>query len=414
MMKSRVILIGVVLALILSSGCLNQFRSRETTTIAGEETTIIPTTSTPPKFNVGYRVIDFQYADDNGTVQTLTTAIWYPTNERQRLYTYRQGSYVFASRIAPDSSIAEGNYPLIIFAHGGYGCALNSAAFTEYLASQGFIVAAADYEDKIAPEFNEQSAFCRIKGKEGGNIKGFVPSRGIVKKFMDTMNSDREEFISYLDENRLGQTSFIIDKMLELDKERDSPFYNTIDEDAIGISGHSLGGVTILGLIGAHPDKTKEERIKAVLIFSGGVYPFENNIQNIDIPIMVMAGDNDEPMNPEVPRKLTYEKANPPKYYLVLKDSTHFSFGDRKCMGEILSDCHDSNTQAGVIDEYGLAFFDMYLRNGTGKQLNGSASPWAYYTKEEKPGEVQEWGEDPGPGKGGPGGIGKEFRRIFA
>jgi len=242
----------------------------------------------------------------------------------------------------------------------------------------------------------------------------FVLSLGIVKKFMDAMNSDKEEFISYLNENRLGQTSFIIDKMLELDKDGDSPLYNTINEDAIGISGHSLGGVTILGLIGAHPDKIKEERVKVALIFSGGVYPFEDTVQNIDIPLMIMAGDNDEPMNPEFPRKLTYERANPPKYYLVLRDSTHFSFGDMKCMGEILSDCRNSNTQAMVIDKYGLVFFERYLKNGTGEELNESDSTLAYYTKEEKRGEVQEWGEDPGPGKGGPGGIGKEFRRMFA
>ncbi|MFQ6088136.1 MAG: M28 family peptidase [Candidatus Methanofastidiosia archaeon] len=357
------------------------------------------------EFNIGYKVHDFQYVDENGNMQKMTMAIWYPTDAEPILYTYEVGFREYVGRIALNAPISKKDerYPLIVFVHGGYSCGFGSLFFTEYLASQGFIVAAPDYIDTIAPDFEEQVALCRI-GE--GNVKRFLPVLRVVGKFAETMNADRKVFLWYLSKFRLDQTSALIDNVLELGRKMDSPFYKKIDEDAIGISGHSLGGVTILGLVGGYPE-FKDERIKAALLFSSGVYPFEDNIQNIDIPIMIMAGDDDEPMNPEIERKLAYDRANPPKYYLILKDSTHFSFGNTNCGEDTLFECRKSNPQVQVINTYGLAFFEKYLKGDTqaNEQLKRSIPALAYYIKEEKPGEVIEWGKEPEKKSGGPGGI---------
>ncbi|MFH1902802.1 MAG: hypothetical protein ABIK20_01935 [Candidatus Omnitrophota bacterium] len=301
-------------------------------------------------------------------------------------------------------------YPLILFAHGKFGTGYNIAYFAEYLARHGYIVAAPDYIDTKPPDYTEQIAFYRIKK---GNVGNPLQILRIVGQFGKDMNNDREFFLSYLAEHRLNHTSFVINKMIELNKDSKSIFYQSIKEDAIGISGHSLGGITILGKIGAHPDKKfKDNRIKAALIFSGGVYPFENNIGNIDIPMMIMAGDDDEPMNPTVPRRVGYDKAPTPKFYLILKNSTHFSFGNEVCGGMPLYEAVETNSQANAICRYGSAFFEKYLRGNlsAGKQLDKSNPAWVYYIKAETKGESLEWGKEPPPGEGGPGGIRQKFR----
>jgi len=177
---------------------------------------------------------------------------------------------------------------------------------------------------------------------------------------------------------------------LELNKKSDSFFYQTIDENAIGTLGHSLGGTAELGLVGGYPDKT-DARIKAALLFSSPTYPFEDNIPNIDVPMMVMVGD-DDPSNLKGPnnadRTLAYDRAKLPKYLLIMKNGRHLSFVNAVCSeGETdttLFDCRQSNPQAQAICQYGLAFFNRYLKNDVNaeEQLNKSDPAWSLYEKE--------------------------------
>jgi len=129
---------------------------------------------------------------------------------------------------------------------------------------------------------------------------------------------------------------------------------------------------------------------------------------------MLMAADDDSPaLHPDLPRRIIYDKANPPKFYLVLKNAIHFAFGNRGCDQTPLYQAVESDPQVNAICRYGLAFFDRYLLGNlsAGGQLEESDSAWAYYIKEEKPGESFEWGSEPAPGTGGPGGIRKELRK---
>lgn len=82
-------------------------------------------------------------------------------------------------------------------------------------------------------------------------------------KFIGLASADRKLLFDYLAEHRLNHVSFLIDKMQELNRKPGSIFYGVINEEAGGICGHSLGGVTALGKIGAHPDSCFEDsRIK--------------------------------------------------------------------------------------------------------------------------------------------------------
>jgi predicted dienelactone hydrolase len=231
------------------------------------------------------------------------------------------------------------------------------------------------------------------------------------------MSRNRESLYEYLAERRLLQTSFVIDEMIGLNATPSSPFYRALNEDAIGICGHSMGGLTVLGKVGAYPDKSaRDGRIKAALAFSAPSYPFERSAENIDAPVMIMAGDNDEPgLRPDIPRRTVYERAKSPKYYLILKDATHFVFGNRGC-GELpLYRATDERAQTKAICQYGLAFFEKYLSGNPNadRLLEEKGAGWLYYTKEGEAGEAVEWGEEPPPGKGGAGGIKEEVKTEF-
>jgi len=362
-------------------------------------------------FNVGLNIVVFEYSYPNGDKETLTAAIWYPTKEQQQPYIYHT-TEDYKSNIAPDAPVAskDGPFPLIVFAHGAYGSGYNAAFFMEYLASHGYIVVAPDYLDTKPPDYKKQLAFSRIKG---GNVGRPLQILKTVGQFVKDMNNDRDFFLAYLTEHRFNHTSFTIDVMLALNRNANSIFYQTISEEAIGICGHSLGGTTALGKIGAYPnDQCQDNRIKAALIFSAPAYPFERTAGNIDIPIMIMAGDDDEPaLHPGLPRRIIYDEASTPKYYLVLENATHLTFGNTGCGQSALDQSIKNNHQMNTICRYGLAFFEKCLlgNRSAGKCLETSDPAWAYYIKEEKPGESFEWGTEPPPGEGGPGGIGREL-----
>jgi len=229
-----------------------------------------PTIST---FNVGFSICDFTYTSPEGGEEVLTTAVWYPTVEEPGLYTYNNGlTSSVAFEAIPD--VENGPYPLVVFNHGAFASGIGSLPFTERLASEGFIVAAPDFIDTIPPDFVDQIAFNRIKGSEGVADPQAVLE--VADEFVGMMNAHRDVFLSYLERVRLSKASFVIDQMLELNWNESSPFYGLIDEDAIGMSGHSLGGLTTLGLIGGHPDEgMRDERIKAAVLLSSSVYPFD-------------------------------------------------------------------------------------------------------------------------------------------
>jgi len=362
---------------------------------------------------VGLRIIDLSYDLSDNRKETLTVAVWYPTRAEPRPFTYGEVTS-FRSRLALNSAVAASGapYPLVVFAHGAYGSGYNSAYFMEYLASHGYVTVAADYKDKAPPDYTQQVAFSRIRG---GNTANPLIILALAREFVDQMNQAPGDFLRYLAAHRLPVTSFIVDRMVELNREAGSFLQGTIRENAIGMCGHSLGGATVLGKIGAPPDqKSKDDRIRAALVFSAPAYPFATTLARVHVPVMLMVGDDDSPaLGPDLPRRTIYNRVNPPRYYLVLKDATHFAFGNRGCGRRPFYRAVNENAQANAICRYGLAFLDKHLRKDpfADAQLKRSDPAWAYYVREEEPGQPHEWGKEPPPGDGGPGGIRKKFRR---
>jgi dienelactone hydrolase len=324
-----------------------------------------PTPSAPAAYSAGLRLEHLDYRTPGGNTEVLTTAVWYPSTAGAEPFTYAveadYTSHVALDGPAASFDSAQDPFPLVVYSHGAFSSAYSLAFFAEHLARNGYIVVAPDYLDSGPPDFDEPVAFSRSDTGKGQNVARVLIT---ASQWVRAMNGNPEAVLAYLAEHRLGQTRFVIDQALAWNEDPASPFYQRIDPEKIGIVGWSLGGLTALGLIGAHPDPSaRDGRIDAGLLLSAPPYPLQDNLASIGVPTMLMQGDDDEnELGPQYPRRLIYEGAPPPKYYLVLNDTTHYDFGNRPAGTVPLYEAIQSVPGLNVIATYGLAFFDVYVK----------------------------------------------------
>src|SRR5215831_3931553 len=111
--------------------------------------------------------------------------------------------------------------PLILFSHHSGGSRRASTFLTTYLASHGYLVAAMDHSEVVAPELLRQdNETPEQKAKRG---EGWIASR-------------------------VPDLRFLLDYVLS------QPFAEVrVDADRIGAVGHSFGGWTVLEAPGVEP-----------------------------------------------------------------------------------------------------------------------------------------------------------------
>lgn len=351
-------------------------------------------------FNAGLKIVEFKYTDPNsGKEETITTAVWYPTTNPEKSYSYMSSAKKsFKSRVAFDAPWVrqDGTFPVIFYATGLYGSGVSSSFFSEYLARHGYVVVAPDFNDTKPPDYQEQIAWNRIKG--GNTFRNPIQAILIGKRFVEEMEKDREKCLSYLENRRLNPALFVIDETLKLNSSPKSFLYKKLNENQIGIFGHSIGGVTILGLTGCHPNKKyQSDRIKAALLFSPGVYPYEKDLRKMKLPVMVMVGEKDPPNlgPPDKPRQTTYFMARPPRYLAIIKGGEHLDFSNGACGDTPLYKAVETIDKARVICRYGLAFLDRYVRKRSSRnlQLEKIEPGLLSYSSEEQPGNERKWGK---------------------
>jgi len=381
---------------------------------AEERADATPTAAAP--FSVGYRVCELPYTDHNGVKAALTTAVWYPTRAAAKAYAYPPQTAPRRpprTRLALDAAPAgdAGPFPLVLFIHGGFGCAVSNAFLCEHLAANGYVVCASDYSDRLAPDFREQLAFGRLgPGRTGRPWRVLVE----VGRWARYVHADHDAFVRYINSFRVKPASASLDAMIDLNRKTGSPFHGLIDEKRIGVAGHSMGGTTVQGLCGANTrSELTDSRIRAALILSAAVNPWEGRLDRITIPRMLMYGDHDEPVNPRFPRRLGYLQAVAPRYWLILKDAHHVTFGNPP--DEDLSVARRSDPKAAAICRYGLAFFDRHLRKDRRADavLSRTDKALTYYRYEVVTGRERVFGMEPpyGPGTGGDSGGVRHFIR---
>ncbi|MGE4565060.1 MAG: alpha/beta hydrolase family protein [Victivallaceae bacterium] len=302
-------------------------------------------------FNAGYKVIDLKYQKD-GQEQTLTLAVWYPTEAQAGIYNY---GGIIKGNVAPDAmpSAKNGPYPLLVFSHGYGGSGVSSVFFSEVLAARGWIVACPDHHDQ----------YSAVRIKTGQN-KAFDRQLFLEssRKITNSTPDDRHKYLYRIDE-----ISAAIDGIVN-----SGDFGKLIDKKRIAVGGHSLGGFTALGVSGTIRER-RDPRIKAVLLFStgAGAYLFRSDeLSAVSIPSMLLMGEKERNQirGSQTMSKLSdiiYNNLPAPKYFLEVRGGNHFSFNNRLSDNFSIIPLGGTEKQFEVIRSYSIAFLEKYV---SGKQ----------------------------------------------
>ncbi len=301
-------------------------------------------------FPIGYQVVPFQGGRD--------MAIWYPSADAQTTFNYaRDTSSTLALNGRPISGC--GAFPLIVFSHGLGGCGTQSLFFTETLARQGYVVAAPDHADAV----------CRVDGSSAPLTQGREPSVFDPNAWTGATYADRKDDVE-----------LVIARMTA------GAWAGISDPNRIGVVGHSLGGYTALGVAGGW-SSWRDDRIKAALLFSPYALPFSINktLSGVQAPLMYQGADFDVGITPflEGPTG-AYHLSNAPKYFVKLRGGSHFEWTNLLCAGQkTISNCLVAKSNAQLINAYGIAFLDTYLKHESSPLLTGDGSGLSAYVYEQ-------------------------------
>lgn len=313
---------------------------------------------TPVPQPVGYLTREGLHPGRAGNPTRVPLHVWYPTRSSPTAFEYHtigDGLQLEAIKtsLALDAPVdrSRGPYPVLLFFHGAFTCGTQSVFLTEYLARQGFIVA--------APDFTDAYRLC-------GEWDDLDPRWKVLGGLRDMRRASAHRRLEILElGSRVPGASMMLDQLLSWNEDPESTFYQTMEPSRIGVIGHSLGGETALGLIGPHPDPSfEDERIKAVVILSSAVFPLQEQLDEIEIPVMVMEGDEGDSEDlHDIARRKVYDDAQGPGYFLMIEDGVHGSFGNGVCPADSTPvDCVQSDSLAGLIASYSADFFAAYLR----------------------------------------------------
>lgn len=272
----------------------------------------------PVGFQVQSLVDSSRSTPANGTVsghpgRSLETVVFYPASGRPP--TAGVGGASVTSGAQPARSA--GPFPLIVFAHG-FGTDPSLSEYNSLLeqwAAAGFVVA--------APLFPL--------------TRGDAPGQPDLSDFA----------------NQPGDMSFVAGQLLQQSARRSGLLAGLINPTELGAAGHSLGGVTTLGLVAN--SCCQDRRFKAAVVMSGDPITFPTGAVNYGhAPPILLVHGNADPAVPYVSSILAFNGASGPKGLLTLIGGNHDSPVNARGRGF-------PSVVRATID-----FFDRFLKGQTG------------------------------------------------
>jgi fermentation-respiration switch protein FrsA (DUF1100 family) len=163
------------------------------------------------------------------------------------------------------------------------------------------------------------------------------------------LTNDRAGGPTYLQDyaNQPADVSFVIDEVLRLAGGDDELLGGKVDDEHIGVAGHSLGGATTYGLV--FNDCCRDDRVDAVVLMSTLRLPFDGRYELGDVPKLLLQL-TDDPIVPYEQAVDAYDEAAAPKFLVSLEDGGHFE------PYENAPSEHDD-----VVRETTIDFWDAYL-----------------------------------------------------
>ncbi len=181
-------------------------------------------------------------------------------------------------------------HPLLVFSHGFGSYHKGSRHIAQYLARNGYVVAAVNF-----PLSNMRS-----------------PAGS--PQLLDIANQP-------------GDVSAVIDKLTEFNSDANHPLYQRIDTQQVGAYGLSLGGLTT-ALVSFHPD-FQDKRIKAAVMLAPPLEAFSDNFyaSNNEVASLIFTGTLDRVV-PEAANATEVQARHPKGWFLSLDKGSHLGFAN--------------------------------------------------------------------------------------
>jgi predicted dienelactone hydrolase len=293
----------------------------------------------PGEYAVGVQTIT---VTDPSRERTLDVDVWFPLQEgttgEPHRYTFITGDYYespFAIAAPAESIATDGPFPLVVYSHGSGGLRYIHSNYTEYLASHGYVVVAADHTGNTA-----------------------------IDQFT---NTEVDQSLTLL--NRPQDVGAVIDAMTDPESVETAGFVAAVDPERIAVTGHSLGGFTTYAMVSGYDNELgsfePDERVDAIIPLApavGGSDPAQQLLDDtrlaaIDVPALVMVGTNDQttPVDPHVTRAWDLT-SSAPHYRVELVDAQHQTFTDVCAYQDSFPSLPNVNPAVvEVIDEFAVA-----------------------------------------------------------
>lgn len=259
------------------------------------------------QFPVGVRTIR---ASDAARNREFPCEIWYPAATQhagqdldpktQDRFTPRLKGDEQRQMAVRDAVACPGVYSLIIFSHHSGGHRRTSTFLCTHLSSHGYVVAALDHSEVIAPE--------------------------LASKKDETEGQKKARWQSVID-SRVPDVRFLLDHLLH---SGNLGLEVELDPSRIGIVGHSFGAWTAL----ATPEI--DSRIRAVVALAPGgtsnprpgILPVKLTFKwDREVPALYLVAENDVPL-PLAGMYELFERAPDPRQMVILRRADHLHFID--------------------------------------------------------------------------------------
>lgn len=294
-------------------------------------------------------------------------------------------------------------YPLIMFSPGVAAYADAYYFYTQNLASHGYIVVSMEHNDtKNAVPTSNATLLA---------LANTLQTEGEGDKAVETLYTDWFRSTQFGMTYRPQELKFGLDSVLNETQTSDSPFFDAVDTENIGLSGHSLGAYYTLVSGGglpiycdydasaaqldpnnptladvspcafparkelSDPFAFKDIRFKAIIPLAAPFFIDESQLPRsaaeISVPMMILTGDDLQLESTRRPQFTTFENATGPSYWVMVANTSHYLVGDGYQLNPTFSkrlseaDKADFYEKAAVYMEYSAAFFDVYLKNDT-------------------------------------------------
>ncbi len=355
-----------VLALVLgAASCSSSGESSSPTTTAVAAPTVDP--GSPGPYAVGRSTITVNDVPRN---RPLTVDVWYPapvgTTGTPSRYSFLPTAYYDSKLALADPPAATGGpFPLVVYSHGAGGVRFISAFLAEHLASQGFVVVAADHIGDSALE---------------AVLDTTVPA--------DQNDIDRPQDVTAMLDGVLAAANGQL-------ASAPAQLTGLVEPSTIGFIGHSYGGYTgfamVSGRTTAYGTSALDNRIDTVI----GLAPFtrrltDEELSRVDVPTLVMVGTKDTttPVDTDSTRPFDQVPGRPfEKVELV--DAVHQSFSDLCLYQTLLPTLPDVPAAlSGYITEFGGgACAPEAMAIGRAQEVtNTMASGWLFSVLLGRPG----------------------------